>query len=147
MQKIKIMKKLFLFAIALLLFGTAMPKAYSQVWCISDIKNHCKDFHHAQQEIKAIYVDVCKKPEKDALHLIKFKPPVVGFSREAMIFNTVDFVFGPYDDRIDAVRDWKFQVNFGDGGNWMDIPKDGITVTITYPLGSSPIFRLAWYSP
>jgi hypothetical protein len=122
---------------ALLSLGIAMPTLNAQVelFCLTDLKPACAK--HLNQEIKAIHVDVCKKPEKTlgslATSTFQFKAPELLFSREAMIFRTVNFVFSPYDNKIDAVRNWRLQVNFGAGGSFVDIPSGGTTITITYP--------------
>jgi hypothetical protein len=144
------MKKLFIFATVLLLLGGAMPHANAQFTKTFKLKDYASNldcnFVHPLHDIKTVFVDVCSKPEKKWSSPFEFIPPTLKFSREAMIFNTVNFVISSYDKDIDNnLREWDLQIDFDNGNGFSTIPSSGGSYTVTYALGSKPIIKYkAW---
>jgi hypothetical protein len=143
------MKKIIILVMALLSLGIAMPTSKAQTIndfpCLTDIhfESSCAKINHPIQEIREVYIDVCAKPKRK-LNL-DWKAPKVSFSREAMVFNTINFVIAPYDKGIDnSLREWDLQIDFGNGV-FSTIPSSGTTITMTFPPGAKPVFKYkAW---
>ncbi len=136
------MKKVIFSAIVYLLLCVAVPTAKSQIVaaCLDDFMSEdlCTNLKHNLQEKQSIIIDVCKKPKEIIGVSNTFKAPVLRFSREASIFNTVVFEVPPYDKVLSGTAVWTLQIDFGDGNGFVSLPNNpaGIRRVVTYPLNT-----------